>query len=152
MIGMGSTLLSHSFFQHFEATRGEYFFLLLSSLFGLILIGASIFIISMSIFFTKTNHLVNFDWILASGILQGISELLIAPIGFAMIAKIATPESQGVMMGSWLMLLSIGAVLAGYLSQISSNLGFSFMLLGGASILIGITILSLRLQQVSPAK
>ena len=40
-IGFASTLLASSFFQHFDATRGEYFFLLLSSLFGLILIGAS---------------------------------------------------------------------------------------------------------------
>jgi len=40
-IGFGSALLSSSFFQRFEATRGEYFFLLLSALFGLILVGAS---------------------------------------------------------------------------------------------------------------
>lgn len=40
-IGLGSTLLSSSFFQRFEATQGEYFFLLLSALFGLILIGSS---------------------------------------------------------------------------------------------------------------
>lgn len=40
-IGLGATLLSASFFQRFEASRGEFFFLLLSSLFGLILIGDS---------------------------------------------------------------------------------------------------------------
>ncbi len=40
-IGLATTLLSASFFQRFEATHGEYFFLLLSSLFGLILIGAA---------------------------------------------------------------------------------------------------------------
>jgi NADH-quinone oxidoreductase subunit N len=40
-IGFASTLLASSFFQRFQATRGEFFFLLLSSLFGLILIGAS---------------------------------------------------------------------------------------------------------------
>jgi NADH-quinone oxidoreductase subunit N len=40
-IGLGTALLSSSFFQRFEATHGEYFFLLLSSLFGLILIGSS---------------------------------------------------------------------------------------------------------------
>lgn len=39
IIGLGSTLLSSSFFQHFKATHGEYYFLLLSSIFGLILIG-----------------------------------------------------------------------------------------------------------------
>ncbi len=40
-IGLATTLLSYSFFQRFEATHGEYFFLLLSSLFGLVLIGSS---------------------------------------------------------------------------------------------------------------
>lgn len=40
-IGLGAALLASSFFHRFEATRGEYFFLLLSALFGLILIGSS---------------------------------------------------------------------------------------------------------------
>lgn len=40
-IGFGTALLSSSFFERFEATEGEYYFLLLSSLFGLILIGSS---------------------------------------------------------------------------------------------------------------
>lgn len=40
-IGIASAFLAHAFFQRFEATRGEYYFLLLSSVFGLILIGAS---------------------------------------------------------------------------------------------------------------
>lgn len=41
VIGLGSTLLAFSFFQHLTVTRGEYFFLLLSSLFGLMLIGSA---------------------------------------------------------------------------------------------------------------
>lgn len=41
LIGFASTLLSIPFFQRFEASRGEYYFLLLSSLFGLILIGSA---------------------------------------------------------------------------------------------------------------
>lgn len=40
-IGLSSTLLSSSFFQRFEANHGEYFFLLVSSIFGLILVGAA---------------------------------------------------------------------------------------------------------------
>ncbi len=41
VIGVASTLLSTSFFQRFNASHGEFFFLLLSALFGLILIGSS---------------------------------------------------------------------------------------------------------------
>ncbi len=40
-VGFATTLLSKSFFQRFEASHGEYFFLLLASLFGLILIGSA---------------------------------------------------------------------------------------------------------------
>lgn len=41
VIGLGSALLAASFFRRFVASHGEYFFLLLSSLIGLILIGAA---------------------------------------------------------------------------------------------------------------
>jgi NADH-quinone oxidoreductase subunit N len=41
MVGLGSLLLSHPFFGQFDATQGEYNFLLLSSVFGLILIGSA---------------------------------------------------------------------------------------------------------------
>lgn len=41
LIGFSTTLLSTSFFRKFEASHGEYYFLLLSALFGLILIGSS---------------------------------------------------------------------------------------------------------------
>ena len=40
-IGIACTLLAHSFFKHFETTVGEFYFLLLSAVFGLLLIGIS---------------------------------------------------------------------------------------------------------------
>jgi NADH-quinone oxidoreductase subunit N len=41
LIGLASILLSAAFFQRFEASHGEYYFLLLSAIFGLILIGSA---------------------------------------------------------------------------------------------------------------
>lgn len=41
IIGVGTTLLASSFFKRFDAPHGEYFFLLVSAVFGLILIGAA---------------------------------------------------------------------------------------------------------------
>ena len=41
VIGLGSAFLAAAFFQRFKASHGEYYFLLLSSIFGLILIGAA---------------------------------------------------------------------------------------------------------------
>lgn len=40
-IGLLTVLLSYSFFKTFQASQGEYYFLLLSSLFGLLLIGSA---------------------------------------------------------------------------------------------------------------
>jgi NADH-quinone oxidoreductase subunit N len=41
LIGMASTLISEAFFVRFQASKGEYYFLLISAVFGLVLIGAS---------------------------------------------------------------------------------------------------------------
>lgn len=41
LIGLGSAFLADAFFKRFDASHGEYYFLLLSSVFGLILIGAA---------------------------------------------------------------------------------------------------------------
>jgi NADH-quinone oxidoreductase subunit N len=40
-IGLAATLLASTFFERFKATQGEYYFFLLSALFGLILLGAA---------------------------------------------------------------------------------------------------------------
>lgn len=41
LIGLGCALLAYAHFYHFDASSGEYYFFLLSAIFGLILIGAS---------------------------------------------------------------------------------------------------------------
>jgi len=41
IIGLGILLLSATFFQTFNATRGEYYFFLIAAIFGLVLIGAA---------------------------------------------------------------------------------------------------------------
>lgn len=41
VIGLASAALASAFFQRFKATQGEYYFLLLSALFGLLMIGSS---------------------------------------------------------------------------------------------------------------
>lgn len=42
VIGIGASCLAHTFFQRIEESRGEYYFLLISSLFGLILIAIAV--------------------------------------------------------------------------------------------------------------
>ena len=45
--------------------------------------------------------------------LQSVGELLISPIGYAMIGKLAPSKYQGVMMGSWMLMTGLASLFAG---------------------------------------
>ena len=54
-----------------------------------------------------------FGWLFMSYVLQSIGELLISPIGYAMIGKLAPKQYQGVMMGSWMLVTGLASLFAG---------------------------------------
>ena len=54
-----------------------------------------------------------FVWLFGSYVLQSIGELLISPIGYAMIGKLAPRKYQGIMMGSWMMVTGLASLFAG---------------------------------------
>src|SRR4030088_2865420 len=54
-----------------------------------------------------------FAWLFSSYVLQSIGELLIMPIGYAMIGKLAPKRYQGVMMGSWMLVTGLASLFAG---------------------------------------
>jgi POT family proton-dependent oligopeptide transporter len=54
-----------------------------------------------------------FFWLFLSYVLQSIGELLISPIGYAMIGKLAPAQYQGIMMGSWMMVTGLASLFAG---------------------------------------
>ncbi|MBC7664458.1 MAG: MFS transporter [Caulobacter sp.] len=58
-----------------------------------------------------------FVWIFLSYVLQSLGELLISPVGYAMIGKLAPHRYQGVMMGAWMLLTGLASVFAGQLSK-----------------------------------
>jgi proton-dependent oligopeptide transporter, POT family len=58
-----------------------------------------------------------FIWIFLSYVLQSIGELLISPVGYAMIGKLAPHKYQGVMMGAWMLLTGLASIFAGQLSK-----------------------------------
>ena len=58
-----------------------------------------------------------FFWIFLSYVLQSIGELLISPVGYAMIGKLAPHKYQGVMMGAWMLLTGLASIFAGQLSK-----------------------------------
>jgi POT family proton-dependent oligopeptide transporter len=46
-------------------------------------------------------------------VLQSLGELLISPIGYAMIGKLAPKQYQGIMMGSWMLVTGLASLFAG---------------------------------------
>ena len=47
-----------------------------------------------------------------SYVLQSIGELLLMPVGYAMIGKLAPKQYQGIMMGSWMLVTGLASLFA----------------------------------------
>ena len=88
---------------------------------ALLFIGIAFMLLPVSIQYVNANGMVNPVWIVASYILQSIGELLISPIGYAMIGSLAPPSLQGVMMGMWMLNSGVGATLSSYSSNLMLN-------------------------------
>ncbi|KTC93681.1 MULTISPECIES: peptide MFS transporter [Legionella] len=93
---------------------------------ALLFIGLAFLVLPIGIARADSSGMVSPGWIIASFILQSAGELLISPIGYAMIGAVAPPSLQGVMMGMWMLGMGVGAALSSY----SSN----WMTAGGNSI------------------
>ncbi|WP_046791878.1 oligopeptide:H+ symporter [Tatumella morbirosei] len=119
---------------------------------SLVFIGLGMLVLPVGISLAGSDGLMAFKWIVISYILQSIAELLISPIGYAMIGKLAPKQHQGLMMGSWMMVTGVASVLAGYFSgmmpqnagstPLATNPGYShiFNILGWGSVIAAIII------------
>jgi proton-dependent oligopeptide transporter, POT family len=86
---------------------------------------------------------------------ESIGELLIMPIGYAMIGKLAPKQYQGVMMGSWMLVTGLASLFAGDFSgmipeptgttAVATNPGYAklFAELGAGSLAVGIALVVL---------
>ncbi|WP_147200620.1 peptide MFS transporter [Pantoea sp. CCBC3-3-1] len=122
---------------------------------SLFCIGLGMLVLPLGIMFAGADGMVAFKWIVISYILQSIAELLISPVGYAMIGKLAPARYQGVMMGGWMMVTGVASVLSGYVSGMMpensgsspalTNPGYShiFSLLGWGSAATGLILLML---------
>jgi POT family proton-dependent oligopeptide transporter len=88
-------------------------------------------------------------------VLQSIGELLISPIGYAMIGKLAPRQYQGVMMGSWMLWTGLASLFAGDFSGMipeptgataaATNAGYAklFLDLGLVTLAVGVALVVL---------
>jgi len=80
---------------------------------SLILMGLGFLALPVGIALADGRGMVAFSWLFASYVLQSIGELLISPVGYAMIGKLAPRQYQGVMMGSWMLVTGLASLFAG---------------------------------------
>ncbi|MFZ6767231.1 peptide MFS transporter [Undibacterium sp. Di26W] len=122
---------------------------------ALILIGIAFLVLPLGIQTAAANGLVAFKWIFISYLLQSVAELLISPIGYAMIGKLAPRQYQGVMMGSWMLVTGTASILSskfsglipeateGLPSLTNPTYHYIFSVLGWGSVGVGIVLVAL---------
>src|SRR5207344_2528728 len=80
---------------------------------SLLLMAVAFLILPIGIKLAGVDGKSAFGWLFMSYVLQSVGELLISPIGYAMIGKLAPKQHQGVMMGSWMLVTGLASLFAG---------------------------------------
>ncbi|QIN30631.1 peptide MFS transporter [Legionella longbeachae] len=88
---------------------------------SLVFIAMSFLTLTIGIMNCGTEGLTSMVWVIAHYLLQAIGELLIAPVGYAMIGSLAPEKLQGLMMGIWMMASGIAATLSNYFSNLMTQ-------------------------------
>ena len=122
---------------------------------AVLLMGLGFLALPVGIAFANGKGMVAFSWLFASYVLQSIGELLISPVGYAMIGKLAPRRYQGVMMGSWMLVTGLASLFAGDFSgmipepsegtALTTNPVYStlFAELGFGSLVVGVALVVL---------
>ncbi|HAU1150800.1 TPA: peptide MFS transporter [Legionella pneumophila] len=82
-----------------------------------IILSFSFFSLACAVIISNTQGFSNISWIILHLIAQAIAELLIGPVGYAMIGRIAPLKLQGILMGTWMMVSGVSASLSQYFSN-----------------------------------
>lgn len=120
---------------------------------ALLLIGIAFVILPLGISLADAQGYTNFNWVLASYILQSIGELFISPIGYAMVGQLAPVKLRGLMMGVWMMITGIAAILSDQFSKMAlgttdsinplltnASYSYTFSIVGWSAIATGIIL------------
>ena len=122
---------------------------------SLLLMALGFLILPLGIKLADADGKSAFVWLFLSYVLQSIGELLISPIGYAMIGKLAPKQYQGMMMGSWMLVTGLASLFAGDFSgmipeptgttAVATNPEYAklFAELGAGSLVVGVALVVL---------
>ncbi|MFW2535214.1 peptide MFS transporter [Legionella sp. 28fT52] len=107
----------------FERLRKKHITISISKQFmcSLVFIALSFLVLTVGIANSSTDGFTSMSWIVVHHLLQAIGELLIAPVGYAMIGSLAPEKLEGLMMGIWMMASGISATLSNYFSNLMTQ-------------------------------
>lgn len=116
---------------------------------ALVSAGFGFIIFTLGIHLSSGNHLVSAWWIIFGYIFLTTGELLLGPIGIAMVGRLTPHGKEGAFMGVWTLMIGISAVISSYLSDLTTVkpshiiseekliYGHTFFLIGIVAMLIG---------------
>jgi proton-dependent oligopeptide transporter, POT family len=80
---------------------------------AVLLMGLGFLALPAGIRLANDQGMVDFSWLFLSYVMQSIGELLISPVGYAMVGRLAPARYQGVMMGNFMLITGLASLFAG---------------------------------------
>jgi POT family proton-dependent oligopeptide transporter len=79
---------------------------------SLILMGIGTLALPLGISLADSAGKVDFVWLFIFYVFQSFGELLISPVGYAMVGRLAPQKYQGIMMGAWMLQTGLASIFA----------------------------------------
>jgi POT family proton-dependent oligopeptide transporter len=98
-------------------SKGFNFSVSMQFVWAFLILALSFFFLAFGVMFSDNNGYSSIYWVILHLVGQSIAELLIGPVGYAMIGRIAPARLQGVLMGTWMMVSGVSASLSSYFSN-----------------------------------
>lgn len=98
-------------------SMGYNFSVSLQFVWAFIILALSFFFLACGVRFSDSLGYTSINWVVLHLVAQSIAELLIGPVGYAMIGQIAPAKLQGILMGTWMMVSGVSASLSHYFSN-----------------------------------
>jgi proton-dependent oligopeptide transporter, POT family len=80
---------------------------------ALMVMGSGFLILSLSALMNTENQLINIGWVVVSYILLSSAEVMLMPVGNAMVGRLAPKKLEGLFMGTWQSFHGVSAAIAG---------------------------------------
>lgn len=115
LVIIGSPALAY-FFQYLE-NHAISISIVKKFAFALLMVACAFFTLVAGIRHANALGFVSLGWIVLYYVFFVLGELLIAPVGYAIVGKLAPPHLQSIMMGTWLMICGLASVISHYISN-----------------------------------